>query len=240
MLIEAAVDSVADALAVEQAGVSRIELCANLDAGGTTPSAGLIKATLARLGIPVFVMIRPRAGDFLYGADEIEVMLRDIEVAKHAGAHGIVSGALHANGVIDEEGTEALLEAAAPLPFTFHKAFDATRDLTESLDALVGLGVTRVLTSGGASTAMAGHAALRRLVGRAGSRLTLIAGGGVRADHAVDLVRESGVRELHLGPRRTVASPARRMPGWTSASDWSATDVESIAAMVRTLAIPTT
>lgn len=237
MLIEAAVDSVADAMAAEEAGVSRIELCANLDVGGTTPSAGLIRATLRRVDIPVFVMIRPRAGDFLYSAEEIEVMLRDIEVAKHAGAQGIVSGALHANGVIDEEGTEALLEAAAPLPFTFHKAFDATRDLLESADAIVALGVSRVLTSGGAPTAMEGASRLKQLVERTSGRMAILAGGGVRSDHAARLARESGVRELHLGPRRLVTSPAHRTPGWTGASDWTAADVDAIRQIVQSVSV---
>lgn len=209
MLFEVAIESVADALAAERAGAGRLELCANLRDGGTTPSAGMLRAVMARVHLPMHAIIRPRAGDFLYAAEEVEVMLRDIEAAKGCGVQGIVGGALHANGTIDEDGTEALLEAAAPLPFTFHRAFDLTRDLDESLDTLMALGAARVLTSGGRATALEGRDVIRRLVQRARSHLVVMAGGGVRADHVVQLVAHSGVTEVHLGPRRPVADAMR-------------------------------
>lgn len=212
MLIEACIDSIGDALAAERAGAGRVELCANLLEGGTTPSTGLIRSCVAHLRIPVFVMIRPRGGDFLYSAAEIEVMLRDIESARASGAHGIVSGALHANGTIDEAATEVLLEATAPLPFTCHRAFDLTRDLDESLDVLMASGAARVLTSGGAVTALEGAPALTRLRERAGRRLTLIAGGGVRAAHIAALATETGIREFHIGARRPAGSRMRHQP----------------------------
>ena len=209
MLIEACIDSIGDALAAERAGAGRLELCANLLEGGTTPSAGLIRSVVAHVGIPVFVMIRPRGGDFLFSAAEIEVMLRDIESARASGAQGIVSGALHANGTIDEAGTEVLLEATAPLPFTCHRAFDMTRDLDESLDVLMALGAAKVLTSGGAPTAIDGVSALTRLRERAGRRLAIVAGGGVRAAHIAALANETGIREFHIGARRRVESRMR-------------------------------
>ncbi|MCC7324914.1 MAG: copper homeostasis protein CutC, partial [Gemmatimonadaceae bacterium] len=127
ILVEACVDSVQGAIAAEHAGAGRLELCANLVEGGTTPSGGMMRAVLRCVGIPVFAIVRPRGGDFLYDAADIEVMLRDIEFAKSCDIHGIVSGALNPNGTIDEDGTSALLEAAHPLPFTFHRAFDVTR-----------------------------------------------------------------------------------------------------------------
>ena len=209
MLIEACIDSIGDALAAERAGAGRLELCANLLEGGTTPSAGLIRSVAAHVGIPVFVMIRPRGGDFLYSAGEIEVMLRDIESARACGARGVVSGALHPNGTIDEAATEALLEATAPLPFTCHRAFDMTRNLEESLDVLTALGAARVLTSGGAATAIDGAPTLKRLRERAGRRLAVVAGGGVRAAHIAALAADTGIREFHIGARRRVESRMR-------------------------------
>lgn len=241
VLIEACIDSTADAAAAERAGAGRLELCGGLLEGGTTPSLGLVRAVVARAGVPVVAMIRPRGGDFLYSAGEIEVMLRDIEAAKAAGVHGIAGGALHANGAVDEDGTEALLEAAAPLPFTFHRAFDMTRDLDEALDACLALGIARVLTSGGSATALAGAAVIGRLVDKAGARLTVIAAGGVRADHIRRLVEATGVREVHLGPRREATSnmrhrshaiAVRKVPG-VSEFTWMEADTGAIAAAVQ-------
>ena len=234
-----------DAVTAERAGAGRVELCANRLEGGTTPSIGLVRTTVAKVRLPVFVMIRPRGGDFLYTSDEIEVMLRDIEAAKGAGAHGIVGGALHANAAIDEDGTEALLEAAAPLPFTFHRAFDLTRDLHEALDTCMALGVARVLTSGGGATAWDGAGALRRLRLRAAERLTILAGGGVRSDHARQLIDHTGVCELHLGPRRAIPSGMRLQPASardsTPAGDglgWMELDAEEVARVVETCETP--
>jgi copper homeostasis protein len=239
VLVEACVESVTDVVAAERVGAHRVELCANLLEGGTTPSIGVIRAAVARGRLPVFPIIRARGGDFLYSAEEIEVMLRDIEAAKAAGAHGIVAGALHPNGTIDEDGTEALLEAAAPLPFTFHRAFDQVRDLDEALDACMALGVARVLTSGGAATAIEGADTLRRLRVKAGKRLVVIAGGGVRADHARAIVDRAGIEELHLGPRRVTASAMKVRAGsariGTRPDDgrsWQALDADALAAVV--------
>ncbi len=223
-LLEVAVDSIPDALLAERAGANRIELCSNLAEGGTTPSAGSMRAAVARLRIPVFAMIRPRGGDFLYDAMEIEVMLRDIEMAKQCGVHGIVSGALQPNGGIDEEGTEALVEAAAPLPLTFHRAFDQTRQVSESLDTCLALGVARVLTSAGRATALEGVDGLRELARRAGSRLTIVGGGGIRASHLVQLVERTGLREFHLGPRKRTSTTMRvhgQVDAW---QEWTVLD----------------
>jgi copper homeostasis protein len=235
VIIEVAVDTVPDAMAAVAAGAGRIELCANLAEGGTTPSAGAMRAAVARADVPLFVMVRPRGGDFLYTAIEIDVMLRDIELAKQCGVHGIVSGALQPNGTIDEEGTEALIEASAPLPFTFHRAFDQSRNLAEALDTCLGLGVARVLTSGGRATAMEGAEVLRQLVLRAGPHLTVLAGGGVRAPHVADLVARSGVSEVHLGPRKVLASEMKVTSSLATWRDWAGLDageVEAVAARV--------
>jgi copper homeostasis protein len=241
MLVEACVDSVQGALAAEQAGAGRLELCANLIEGGTTPSGGMMRAVVRCVRLPVFPIVRPRGGDFVYDAADIEVMLRDIEFAKGCDVHGIVSGALNPNGTIDEDGTSALLEAAHPLPFTFHRAFDVTRDLDESLDTLQALGVHRVLTSGGAAAAHEGAEMLARLVRRGGDRIVVMAGGGVRRDNVSALVTTSRVKEVHLrGSRRvegrmTYRTPRVRIsrPFVPDEYAWDVTDGDEIAAVVQ-------
>ncbi len=244
ILVEACVDSVQGAIAAERAGARRLELCANLVEGGTTPSGGMMRAVHRCVGIPLFAIVRPRGGDFLYDAADIEVMLRDIEFAKSCDVHGVVSGALNPNGTIDEDGTSALIEAAHPLPFTFHRAFDVTRDLDESLDALQALGVHRVLTSGGAATAMEGTERIARLVRRGGERIVVMAGGGVRRDNAAAVVSATRVREVHLrGSRRAEGRMVFRAtavgigrPFVPDEYAWDVTDAAEIAEVVRATA----
>jgi len=197
-LIEACVDSVESATQAQAGGARRVELCAALSEGGTTPSLGTIALARERLGVGLFVLIRPRGGDFRYSPEEYETMVRDVTVARDAGADGIVLGALTPDGQVDRDGVRRLLDAAGPLPVTFHRAFDASRDLDEALDVLLGLGVQRVLTSGGEATALEGIPALTRLVRRAAGRLGILAGGGIDESNARQIVRETGVREIHL------------------------------------------
>src|ERR1041385_3171424 len=156
MLVEACVDSVTGALAAVAGGAGRLELCTGLVEGGLTPSAGLVAAARERIAVPIHVLIRPRGGDFLYDADERTVMLRDIAGAKRLGVAGVVLGALDAGGRVDAERTRPMIDAARPLAVTFHRAFDLARDPAEALDALMALGIERVLTSGQAGTAEAG------------------------------------------------------------------------------------
>jgi len=201
-LVEVCIETLPEAIQAAEAGASRLEVCASMAESGTTPSIGLVSAIRDRLAIPAFIMIRPRGGDFVYDEAELSVMLRDIDAMKRVGAHGIVSGALESSGCIDIESTKTLREAAAPLPFTFHRAFDLAPELEQALDELMELGVNRVLTSGGASTAIVGADAIARLRRKAGSAMTMLAGGGVRAPHAAELVRASGVTEVHARPTR--------------------------------------
>ena len=209
VLVEAAVESVAGAIVAEHAGAQRIELCANLTEGGTTPSAGTIGAAVARVKAPVFVMIRPRGGDFLYTSVELDVMTRDIATARSLGAHGIVLGVLTRDGIVDVDRTRALVEAARPLPVTFHRAFDLTIDLGEALESVIACGVARVLTSGGAPRAADGIERLAALVRRGGARITVMPGGGISATNAVTIIQKSGSREIHVGGTIPVASEMR-------------------------------
>ncbi|NOT10192.1 MAG: copper homeostasis protein CutC [Gemmatimonadales bacterium] len=209
ILLEACVDSVVSARNAEAGGARRLELCANLVEGGTTPSIGMLAGARDAVGIPIFVLVRPRGGDFLYGADEIRVILRDIAEMKARGADAVVIGALDREGQVDRNVIGRLIEAARPLAVTFHRAFDLARDPIEALETLIELGIERVLTSGQAPTAEQGIPLLRELVQRAEGRIVLLAGGGVNASNARRIVEETGVRELHLRGSRTEPSPMR-------------------------------
>ena len=201
ILIEACVESLPAAVAAAAGGADRIELCTNLAAGGTSPDAGTLAACLSRLTIPVFVMVRPRGGDFHYSAAERAGMVEEIWQVKAAGAQGIVTGALRPDATVDETLTRELIAAARPLPVTFHRAFDSCDDVEEALETLIALGVTRVLTSGGAATAPEGAPTIAKLVRLAAGRIGIIAGGGVNGDNVAALVRTTDVREVHLSTR---------------------------------------
>jgi copper homeostasis protein len=207
ILVEAAVETLETTLAAERAGADRIELCVNLDDGGTTPSTGLTAAVVDGTQLPVFVLIRPRAGDFVYDDDEIDLMARDVETAGIIGAAGIVIGALTSDYTVDVEQTRALIKAAAGLRVTFHRAFDSTMNKADALEQLIDLGVTRVLTSGGAPTALEGVEIIAALVNQAGDRITVVAGGGIREHNVSEVIARTGVREVHT---RFVGEPRMR------------------------------
>jgi copper homeostasis protein len=196
-LVEAAVETLEEALAAKRAGADRIELCANLGVGGTTPSAGLIASVVQQVNHPVFVMIRPRGGDFVYAADEIDAMIEDIDRARPLGIAGIVTGALRSDGSVDVDSMRRLMSPAAGLPVTFHRAFDVVANRTEALEQVIDLGASRVLTSGGASTALDGAVAIAVLVDQAGERVSIVAGGKIREQNARDVIARTGVREVH-------------------------------------------
>ena len=205
-VLEACVDSVESAAAAEAGGASRIELCDNLNEGGTTPSAAAIAACRNQLRIPLHVMIRPRGGDFCYSDVEFETMKRDIAAARQLGADGIVIGMLQSDATIDIERTRALIALARPLSVTFHRAFDVTRDPFAALESLIGLGVDRILTSGQAASVMEGLDLIAALAARANGRIVIMACGGIDERNAAHVVTQAGVRELHA---RSGASPSR-------------------------------
>jgi len=205
VLVEACIESIASALVAARAGAHRLELCADLDHGGITPSQGLIEACLAATSLPVFVMVRPRGGDFCYDRHELDVMRRDVVAARALGAHGIVTGVLTVEGTVDTTATRALVDAARPLPVTFHRAFDVARDPAAAFEHLLELGVDRLLTSGQADTALTGAGTIATLVSRGRGRLAVMAGGGVRAANAAEVVARTGVAEVHTGAWRYVA-----------------------------------
>lgn len=197
MLVEAAVESIEDALAAVEGGADRLELCANLSVGGTTPDQALIEAVLSRIDTPVFAMIRPRGGSFVYSGHELDEMRRDLENALALGCAGVVLGVLdHANRV-DVGRTQSLTAIAGGERVTFHRAFDRTPDVFAAADALVSMGISRVLTSGGAPNASDGAEILNALVARSAGRLEILAGGGVRAHNVREIIQRGNVREVH-------------------------------------------
>jgi copper homeostasis protein len=233
--VEICVGDVESAIAAEAGGADRVELCDNLSVGGTTPSVGTIAEACRWLSIPVHVLIRPRAGDFVYAERELAVMRRDIEAAKALGAAGIVLGVLDEQGDVDRDPTAALIALARPLSVTFHKAVDRVRDPFAALDALIAMGVDRVLTSGGRPSAIEGADTLRSLVDRAAGRIAVMAGGRLAVDHVEELIRASGVREIHLGSAacRSVAGPGSGSPRGDDLPPWIRTDAGLVKVVVE-------
>jgi copper homeostasis protein len=228
VLFESCIDSDAAAQASARGGAGRVELCARLDLGGTTPDAAQIARCVAAVPIPVFAMVRPRGGDFVHDARDIATMEGDIRAATAAGAHGLVFGVLRPDATIDAEAMRRLIDRARPLPVTCHKAIDATRDPLEALDALLALGVDRVLTSGGADTAQAGAATIARMVARAGDALVIVAGGGIRAHNAGDIVRRTAVREVHA---KILPAGCEPMDDADTLDDWAGAISAVVAGM---------
>jgi len=235
---------VASSLAAERGGARRLELCDAIFDGGTTPSAGMIAACKAAVSIPVFVMIRPRGGGFVYSDAERDVMQRDVVAARELGADGIVIGGLGPDGSIDVALVQLLVKAAHYLPVTFHRAFDITPNFEASLESLAYAGVQRILTAGGTSTAADGVNALADLVRLAGSRLVVMAGGGVREDNVRSIVSVSGVREVHVRLTRRVHKGEKtasrelrvRKPLPQEEAAWEETDEQRVRSFVETVA----
>jgi len=196
MKLEICASNYQSAVNAQQAGAHRIELCTALVVGGLTPSYGLIKQVLEILQIPVFVLIRPRRGNFTYSQDEFESMTNDIQWCKNLGCAGIVSGVLNADNTIDIERTKELVKLSKPLAFTFHRAFDCTPNPFETLETLINLGVDRVLTSGQEASAEKGLDLLKMLQKNANNKLIILPGSGINYNNAVSF-KNSGFKEIH-------------------------------------------
>lgn len=231
LTFEICTENVAGVLAAEKAGAHRAELCSALAEGGVTPSLGLLKAAKTKSSLPLHVLVRPRGGDFCYTKDELGVMLLDVALFKEAGADGLVFGALAKDGSLALPEMTRLMAAADPLPVTFHRAFDVCHAPFKVLEQLVALGVPRLLTSGQARDASSGTKLLRSLVEQAGDRLTVMAGGGIRASNAAALVQETFITELHFSAQRPVQPSLLPFAFGSHAF----TDEASIAALIRSV-----
>lgn len=205
--LEICADSAESAVAAEQGGARRIELCSNLLEGGITPSAGLISTVRSKVTLQLCVMIRPRGGDFCYTADEFEIMEQDVVTAKQLGADGIVFGILKEDGNVDTARTRHLVEIARPLKSTFHRAFDMSRDFLKALEDVVGCGVDRVLTSGGEQKVENAIATVAELVQAANHRVAVMVGGGINELNVHRIISQTGAREVHASVRTHQPSP---------------------------------
>ena len=197
MEIEICCGSIQSAANAKAGGAVRVELCQGLIEGGTTPSPATIEYAVKELGLQVFVLVRPRGGDFCYNELEIKTMEEDVEFCKKAGVAGIVVGFLHPDGSIDTELTRRFVKLAAPLPVTFHRAFDRCPEPLKALEQIIDCGCARILTSGCKPTAMEGANLLKQLVQQANGRIKILAGSGVTPENAAALWEKTDVPEIH-------------------------------------------
>lgn len=193
-------------LAAQEAGANRIELCDNPTEGGTTPSYGFIKAAREKLSIELYVMIRPRGGDFLYSDAEFEIMMQDIGVCRTLGCDGVVLGILTPGGNVDKKRCRQLIEHAYPLGVTFHRAFDRTEDPLQSMEDIIEIGCERILTSGLRPKAIDGIALLKKLIQQADDRIIIMPGSGVNADNIIQLAERTGAVEFHSSASMVIDS----------------------------------
>ena len=223
MEIEICCGSIQSAANAKAGGAVRVELCQGLIEGGTTPSPATIEYAVKELGLQVFVLVRPRGGDFCYNELEIKTMEQDVEFCKQAGVAGIVVGFLHPDRSIDMELTRRFVKLAAPLPVTFHRAFDRCTDPLRALEQVIDCGCARILTSGCKPTAMEGADMLQQLVKQANGRIKILAGSGVTPENAAALRQKTGAPEIHGSCKITRPDGA-----------WE-TDTESVALLLEEL-----
>ena len=223
--LEICANSVISSLEAQKGGAYRVELCAAIPEGGTTPSYGDMAVARELLAIKLHVIIRPRGGDFLYSHLEHRIMLKDIEMARQLGVDGVVIGCLTADGEVDMPRNRALIEAAGSMSVTFHRAFDMCRDPFESLERIISLGCDRILTSGQQPKAEHGVPLLKKLVEKAGERIIIMPGSGINAKNIAVIARETGAKEFPLAAREPVESgmvyrnPRVKMGGTTIVID---------------------
>ena len=204
--IEVCANSPESCVQARDGGAYRVELCAGIPEGGTTPSAGAIWKARQVKDLKLHVIIRPRAGDFLYSQEEIEVMLHDIKVSKQLGADGVVFGCLDKDGNVDMAAMKRLMEASKGMSVTFHRAFDVCRDPMAALEQIIELGCERILTSGQKPTAEKGAEMIAKLVEAAKGRIIIMPGCGVNEKNVVALAKATGAKEFHMSLRNPVES----------------------------------
>ncbi len=205
-IFEVCANSVASCVAAQEGGADRVELCAGIPEGGTTPSYGMIRSARESISIALNVIIRPRGGDFLYDEEEIREMEYDIMIAKELGADGLVFGCLNPEGDVDITSMQRLMQAAGSTPVTFHRAFDHVKDPFKALEDIIGLGCRRILSSGCRPTAPEGGKFLAELTRAAGDRIIIMPGCGIRENNIAETARLSGAVEFHFSARESVDS----------------------------------
>lgn len=198
---EICTNSVTSCIAAQEGGADRVELCANLQEGGTTPSFGMIKEARKAISIQLNVIIRPRGGDFLYSKSEISQMLHDIEIARGIGVDGLVFGCLTKEGEIDKKNMKKLMHAAGDTPVTFHRAFDHCCKPLKALEEIIELGCMRILTSGLKANALEGASTIAQLIKAAGNRIIIMPGSGIRENNIAEIARITGAKEFHFSAK---------------------------------------
>lgn len=209
IVFELCAETLEAALSAGLGGVDRIELCSNLDVGGLTPDHDLTEQVVHRSGLPVHVLLRPHADGFIYSASDFASIGAELQHAQHLGAAGVVLGILNPDRTVDTARTRALVELAAPMEVTFHRAFDEVPDFDRALEDVIATRCHRILTSGGAPDVLAGADTLARLVTRAGGRINIAAGGGLRLSNADEVRRRTGARHFHGSLRMQDDGPPR-------------------------------
>ena len=204
--LEICIYSVESCLIADKAGADRIELCSSPSDGGITPSYAAISLSRSLFSRQLYVMIRPRGGDFCYSDTEFSIMEQDIITARDAGADGVVFGILNPNGTVDVERTKYLVNISAPMKVTFHRAFDITPDPYKALEDIISAGCHRILTSGQQDTALSGKELIKALVVKSSGRIDIMAGGGVNPENAVEL-KDTGVNAIHSTAKLILPGP---------------------------------
>ena len=207
-LLEISVESAGAAVAAERGGADRIELCTELAVGGVTPSAELMRAARTAVKVPIFAMIRPRAGDFAYSGEEFAVMRASIELAKRLEMDGVVLGLLTNGNLIDVPRTQELVDLARGMEVTFHRAIDETADLLGAVEDVVATGASRILTSGGQPTALAGAARIADMISRTRERVVILPGAGINVANVAEVARKTGAQEFHSGLSSVIGARA--------------------------------
>jgi len=207
IVFEVCAENLEACAAAREGGADRIELCCALSEGGLTPSHAFLGAAVRQGSLPVYTILRPRGGDFVYTDAEFALMQEDLDHAQALGVSGFVAGVLRPDGSVDGDRMRRLVEQAAPLEMTFHRAFDVAADQDHALEDVIATGCRRLLTSGGAADVYSGKEKIRRLVEQADDRIAIAAGGGLRLETAAEVARISGARQFHGSVRRFDSSP---------------------------------
>ncbi len=231
MIIEICANSVQSAINADKAGADRIELCHNLNEGGTTPSYATIKYCIEHLSLKTMVLIRPRPGDFCYNDAEYETIKNDVIMCRELGVHGVVIGFLDKNLDIDIERTKEIVKLARPMEVTFHRAFDRCRNWQVALEQIIDCGCDRILTSGQRKTAPEGMNVLREIVSQANGRIAILAGSGVNSQNAATIIRDTGATEVHSSCKHIVENLQRT--NIEESSKYSETDMEEAKILVE-------
>lgn len=236
-LLETCVFNFATAQAAAAAGADRLELCENYANGGTTPSYGMLKTLRESLSLPLFVMLRPRGGDYVHSQEEKKVLLQDVKLCKELGMDGVVLGLLQPDGSIDREATARLVEAAYPLDVTFHRAFDRCKNPLEALETIVDTGCTRLLTSGQKPNIVAGMDLVKTLVEQAAGRIGILPAAGLNSQNLPQILQHTGVTEAHTSARTKIPSPTQyRNPDLPEDFDLDFVNAEEIKKLKTILA----